>query len=112
MKVIYVAHPYGNIAQNKAKVENILKHLRKKYPEHLFISPIHAIGYYYDEIEYFKGIKQCIKLLSLCDEVWFCPKWEGSQGCTIEHKYATQKNIPIKYICKTTTYEVVCETTD
>lgn len=98
MKKVYIAHPYGGLEENKLSVENIIKKLIKKHDNILFISPIHALGFLYTEVEYEKGMEYCFELLKQCDEIWLCKGWEGSRGCCIEFDYATLHGIPIKFI--------------
>ena len=68
MKLIYVAHPYGGKKDNEVAADVITRMLQKRFPEHCFVSPIHAIREAYDENtteeEYFNGMSHCITLLS------------------------------------------------
>ena len=43
MKLIYVSHPYGGDPVEAADADNRIKALAEKYPQFVFISPIHAI---------------------------------------------------------------------
>lgn len=98
MKKIYIAHPYGGELGNKQKVENYLKTLYKTKPGNLYISPIHALGFLYSEMDYITGMEYCFALLEMCDEIWMCGDWEESRGCNIEWGYAKARGIPIRYI--------------
>jgi len=95
MKRIYVAHPYGGKPENKEKVENIIKELAIKDPLTLYISPIHAVGYLYNDVDYLQGMDYCFELLSLCDELILCKGWENSRGCNMEKAFAEKHGIPI-----------------
>ena len=97
MKKVYVAHPYGGKEENKQYVENIILALTKKYPNILFISPIHALGYLYTALDYDKGMEYCYSLLESCDELLLCEGWNESTGCSLEYNFATANDIPIKY---------------
>lgn len=91
MKLIYIAHEYGGKKENKLKVEEIIKDLIKKYPDYIFISPIHSFGYLYNEVTYEKGIEYCLTLLDLCDEMWI---YKRSKGVEIEMDYCFEHGIP------------------
>lgn len=95
-RVIYVAHPFSGKSENVKKVEKIILKLIKQYPNYTFFSPLHATGYYYFEKSYEEGMKDCIELLSRCDELWLCPGWRESRGCNMEYEYAKKHGIPIK----------------
>ena len=93
MKSIYISHVYGGNQDNKDKVEAIIKQLVKQHPHYLFISPIHALGYLYDEVDYNTGIKMCLELLKHCDEMWVCS--ELSRGVLMEKDYCISHNIEV-----------------
>lgn len=97
MKKVYVAHPYGGKEENKILVENIILELVTKFPDTLFLSPIHALGYLYTALSYDEGMKHCYALLEDCDELLLCKGWQDSEGCTREFKYARTHNINIFY---------------
>lgn len=98
MKKIYVAHPYNAEQSNKHKVEQIIKSLVKANPNILYISPIHATGFLYHDVNYMQGMKYCFELLKLCDELLICPGWQNSRGCKLEKAYAKKHNIKISYL--------------
>lgn len=93
-KVIYVSHPYGGDKSNLQEVENIIDELRNKYPNYLFVSPIHCFSYEYYKIPYEKGIQECLWLLSKCDECWLFGDYMNSRGCKIEKEYCNNHNKP------------------
>jgi hypothetical protein len=97
MKRIYVAHPYGGKEENKAKVETLIREMVKVSPNTLYISPIHALGYLYNDVSYKRGMMYCFELLRLCDELLLCEGWENSQGCNMEKDFAEAHGIPISY---------------
>lgn len=94
-KVIYVAAPYGGCEGNKDRVERIIKKLVKQYPNYCFLSPIHALGFLYFEMEYNEGMEHCLTLLDLCSELWV---FGESKGTIIEKEYAKKYRIPIREI--------------
>lgn len=96
MKKIYISHKYGNKKENKDRVQAIIKELVTKYHDYLFISPIHALGFLYDDVDYEKGMEYCLELLSVCDEMWVCS--EDSRGVLIEKEYCKTAGIPCKEI--------------
>lgn len=99
MKLIYVAHPYGGKKDNEVAADVITRMLQKRFPEHCFVSPIHAIREAYDENtteeEYFNGMSHCITLLSRCDAMVVTGEWMQSRGCQIEVLIARSKEIPV-----------------
>lgn len=95
MNKVYVAHPFGGDPENVKRVENLILQWIHSKPHKLFISPIHATGFYYHEVSYAEGMGACFELLSMCDELWLCPGWEQSKGCNLEKTWAQQHGIPI-----------------
>lgn len=95
MKVIYLAHPYGGDEQNVEDAKRIVKELVKIHHDKVFLSPLQATGFYYNDIPYIEGMHHCLELLSRCDEIWFCKGWEDSKGCMMEYAFAKAKGIPI-----------------
>jgi hypothetical protein len=93
IKTIYVAHPYGNKAENKTEIENIIFQLQKKYPHYLFISPVHAFDFMYTKYCYEYGIVYCIGLMRLCDEVWAFGDIGTSRGMQTEELAADELEI-------------------
>lgn len=97
-KLIYVAHPFQGKQENVQKTEKIILQLIKLYPDYTFFSPLHATGFYYFAKTYEEGMKDCIELLSRCDELWLCHGWEQSKGCNIEYNYANEHGMPIRLV--------------
>lgn len=97
MKLIYVAHPYGGKWRNKRKVERIIRQLIQQYPDYTFYSPIHALGFLYNNVDYYEGMEHCLEILKRADELWLCGRWLASKGCRIEVKFARQHEIPISH---------------
>lgn len=108
LKRIYIAHPYGGKAENRERVEKIIDKLIDKYgTDKVFISPLHALGYLYHKVDYVQGIRMCLALLEMCDELWLCPGWEDSRGCNIEYGFAKGMGIPVYFLKVTEGMEVV-----
>ena len=94
---IYISHPYGGDAENKAKVEGIVKSLAKRFPLETHVSPIHAFGFMYEDVPYKQGIKMCIDLLDVCDYMIVFGNYKKSKGCRIEIRHAKKHGIPTYY---------------
>lgn len=92
-KIIYVSHKYGSKAENKQAVEKLIKKLVRQYPQYCFVSPIHALGFLYNEMDYDTGMEHCLTLLDVCDEMWICS--EDSKGVKIEREYCNRYKIPV-----------------
>ena len=97
MKVIYICHEYGGKEENKNKIEQLIRKLVKQYPDYIFVSAVNAFGYLYNDVDYNKGIKWCLWLLSKCDELWAIAERSESKGCLIEKDYCLKHNKPVKH---------------
>lgn len=97
MRVIYLAHPFGGKQENVEDAERLVRLLVKKNPDCVFLSPLQATGFYYNDIPYLTGMEHCLELLGRCDELWLCTNWQDSKGCMMEFSFATAKGIPIRY---------------
>ena len=95
MKLIYLGHPYGCDENNVEDAKQMVKRLVKKFPETVFLSPLQATGFYYNDIPYIDGMNHCIELLSRCDELWLCDGWQNSKGCCMEYAAAKMAGMPI-----------------
>lgn len=94
MKIIYISHPYGGLKINEDRVANIILELIEKYPDNLFLSPIHNFSFAYNKLNYDDGIRHCLNLLSLADEMWVFGDYHNSIGCNHEINYCRNNNIP------------------
>lgn len=52
MKTVYIAHPFLGKQENVDSVEKIILQLLKINPKILYISPLHATGFYYFVMSY------------------------------------------------------------
>ena len=92
-KIIYVSHKYENEKTNEEIVANRIREWQEMYPTFLFISPIHAFSFCYDNVDYYEGLNYCLFLLdTCCDELWYFG--EISKGVGIEIEYCRQNGIP------------------
>lgn len=85
MKVIYVSHPYNGLLSNSIEAEKMTEKLQKKFPQAVFLSPIHAIKEDYSATDYVLGLSHCMELLKRCDGVIFSGDWKNSKGCMAEY---------------------------
>lgn len=100
-KLVYVAHPYGNLKDNKLKIDAIMEQLVFDDPTNVYVSPIHNYGFKYLEgDEYKKGIDVCLRLLGKCDALILAGDWKNSRGCNNKYVFAVENGIPI-YTLKT-----------
>lgn len=95
MLMYYISHPYSNKPENRDKVEAIIRRKVAEDSLNVYISPIHAFGYLYNDVEYWHGMDMCLELLRRCDVMILCPGWELSAGCRAERNYAEGHGIPI-----------------
>lgn len=96
--LIYVAHPFGGLEENKLKVERFIEQFQK-YSDMTFVSPIHAFGNQYHAVSYEQGIDSCLSLLEKCD-ILLIPRFremETSKGCLMELGFAKGAGITIIY---------------
>lgn len=96
--IIYISHPYNGNEYNERMIKEIIVGLYKKYPNYLFISPVHAFDFLYKEVPYKQGIQMCLWLLEKCDEMWVFGDWANSKGCNMEIEYCKKYNIPYKHV--------------
>lgn len=94
-KIVYISHPYGGKKENEDKVAEIIKKMIVKYPDYLFLSPIHSFSFAYHAVDYDTGMKYCLWLLDQADENWFFGDYEISIGCMREKKHSEEQHIPI-----------------
>lgn len=94
--LIYCAHKYGGIEENKNIAEQKIKELQMNDLKNCYISPIHCFGYMYDAIDYDAGMEMCYDLLTACDEVLVLS--DLSEGVKREIRLAQKLHIPIKFV--------------
>lgn len=94
-KVVYICHEFGGKKANYDKITRLVVQLSELYPEVLFLSPVHAVGFMYYEVDYDKGMEYCLTLLDMCDEMWTFGEFSNSKGCLIEKDYCVRYQIPV-----------------
>lgn len=95
-KLIYISHPYKGKKENYDAISRIIKELVTKYPDYLFLSPVHAFGSEYEYTDYYAGLEKCLYLLEMCDEMWVYGDYKTSTGCMNEIWYCMANDIPYK----------------
>lgn len=95
-KLVYISHVYGGKKENKEHAEDIIIKLIKEYPDITFVSPIHALGFTYDLLTYEDGMRHCLALLDMCDEMWTIQGHDKSRGVQMEIDYCKAHRIPLK----------------
>lgn len=91
--LIYISHPYGGQEANKQKIEQIIRRLVKEHTEHTYVSPVHAFGFLYNDVDYEYGLDMCLKLLYVCDKMLVFGDYQNSRGCKAEIEYCMIHNI-------------------
>jgi len=94
-KLVYICHEFGGKQENADKVATLIKKLIAIHPNICFLSPHHAIGFFYHDVSYEKGMEYCLTLLDMCDEMWTFGSKSMSKGCMIEKDYCKRYKIPI-----------------
>ena len=94
-KLVYICHEFGGKQENVDKVAVLIKKLMKNHLDVCFLSPLHATGFLYHHLSYEEGMKHCLTLLDMCDEMWAFGKKSMSKGCMIEKNYCIRYKIPI-----------------
>ena len=104
MKRIYIAHPLrgggrdpNEIEANVARVTEIMRSLAAEAPDMLLFSPIHAFGYLDPLWPQDWVLRQCLEMVSLCDELWVYGPWHKSEGCRMEVERARAQGKPVLF---------------
>ena len=93
--LIYCSHKFGGKMENAKAIELKIKKLQLADPGNTYISPIHAFGFMYHDMEYDVGLRLCIDLLAKCDMMIVLS--EMSKGVRAEAKYCINNAIPIVF---------------
>ena len=95
-KIIYVAGKYQGKPENLKYIEDCCRAFSKCFPKFLFINGVSQFGYLYEELPMLQGLEMCLKLMSICDEVWTVGQYENSVGTNCEICTAKALGIPVK----------------
>lgn len=90
--LIYCSHKFGGKLENAKAAELKIKRLQLADPSNTYISPIHAFGFMYHDVDYDTGLKWCLDLLSKCDMMVVLS--EMSKGVWAEVKYCIDNAKP------------------
>jgi hypothetical protein len=94
--LFYCAHMYGGKEENKDLAEEKIKKLQLSDLNNTYISPIHCLGYIYNDVDCEAGTELCLDILSSCDELIVLS--EASEGVSREIELAKILDMPIRYI--------------
>ena len=94
--LIYCSHKFGGSMENAKAVELKIKRLQLADASNTYISPIHAFGFLYNEVDYLTGLNWCLELLSKCDMMIVLS--EMSKGVRAEIKYCIDNAIPFVFV--------------
>ncbi len=94
--IVYISHPYGGKCENRHAVADLFRKLQEKYPNTLFLSPIHAFAPIYHTVSYEDGLNRCLWLLDQCTEMWVFGDYKNSVGCKAEIEYCRKNYIPFQ----------------
>lgn len=100
--LVYCSHAYGGKPTNLRDMTTRLKAITASHGAriaelgYVFVSPLHALGFMYDAVEYEEGMRQCIGLLANCKMlVLFGKEHETSRGVQMEIAFAKAHKIPV-----------------
>lgn len=93
-KVVYISHPFQNKPHNVVMIEEVVKALTLKNPNNLYICPVLAFGFMYEDVDYETGLNMSMAMLKFCDEMQVYGKYENSIGCNREIAYCESHDIP------------------
>ena len=90
--LIYCSHKFGGKLENAKAAETKIKKLQLADPGNTYMSPIHAFGFMYNDMDYDVGLRLCLDLLAKCDAMIVLS--EGSRGVVREIDYCKANKIP------------------
>lgn len=95
---VYFAHPFQGSKDNVTELERIVRSVVTKNNENCEIvpvSPLHALGFLWEDVSYEYGLELCLELLNDCDVLALCGDWKSSYGCNVEYEFAKRHGITI-----------------
>lgn len=99
--LVYLSHNFGNDPENVKHLEEVVKDFVKKYGDVIkqyrltFISPLHGLGFLYDQVDYEEGMRMCLAQLKLCTMMVLFNGYDNSRGVNIEKQFCLDNHIPI-----------------
>jgi len=98
VRKVYVSHPLrGNVEANRGRVDEICRRISEEHPDVTILSPVHNFGYVSPLGPQDWVLKQCLRLVTLADELWVYGPWESSEGCQMEIALAETVGIPVVF---------------
>jgi len=105
VRKVYISHPLrGNLGNNvtgieanKSRADEICRRISEDHPDVIILSPIHNFGYVSPLGPQDWVLKQCLRLLTLADELWVYGPWRDSEGCRMEITLAEAVGIPVVF---------------
>lgn len=100
LKKVYISHPFkNNPKKNMRSVYSICRHIALNMPHILPVSPLNMFSFLNDSNKYErrKALGYCLRVLSLCDEVWVFGSWKESEGCRMEVKEARKLGKAVRF---------------
>lgn len=85
---VFLSHPFAEDPHlNWVRIQAAIKVLEKRFPDVLFLSPLHMFSYFREESPEFREpiMEVCKELISISDEVWILGI---SAGCLREAEWA------------------------
>jgi len=103
-KLLYVAGPFSpnDVCPSVAYNVGVACEVGRRYLMlgHSVFVPHAAFGWIAQEPEHPEWdemMEHCLEILSRCDGIVMCPRWEHSKGARIEHALARKKGLPVMY---------------
>lgn len=96
---VYVSHNFGGEDANRHHVELLLNYVVAAHARGIKlldvtpVSPIHALGFMYNQVPYEEGMRMCLDLLKTCDMMIFQPGYDTSKGVKIEKAFCLENGI-------------------
>jgi len=72
--------------------------LQKADMNNTYLSPVHALGWMYDDFSYEEGMEMCYDLLSTCDKLLVTS--EPSRGVMLEIAMAEKLHMPVEFLTR------------
>lgn len=94
--LIYCAHAYGGYRKNLKAAERKIAALQYSDRNNTYVSPLHAFGWAYGDVEYEEGMRLCLDLLAVCDELLILSG--PSKGVVMELNRARRIGMPVRFV--------------
>ncbi|WFF74005.1 DUF4406 domain-containing protein [Proteiniclasticum sp. QWL-01] len=98
MKLVYLAHPYGGMAENGIKAVLLEYRIMTKYPEAHIFNAVRYFSYFGSFLPEVEIMRNCLDMVARCDELWVAPGWRESPGCKAEVQEAASLGMKIRYL--------------